>query len=155
MRNIDVRPIASNKNKPDPMEDLKAEWGVFTTNAIRKGENIIQLPYKLTIGITSVDLQLLPPALSDLVALVPKEWNELALGLRLLVERCGLYEQKSYVISCSWILFSLLPYIGALPLYFPGIPIFYPPYTLESFCYSPLTVLLFLNLFFLIVVRNS
>ena len=31
-----------------------------------------------------------------------------------------------------------LPYIGALPLYFPGIPLFLSPQILNNFCYPPL-----------------
>ena len=88
--------------RPDTEKEMQEDWGVFAVENVKEGDVLVKLPYECTIGVTASDLKD-NEALKELIAYVPQEWNECALGIRLLVERCKMYDQKSCVFKAFFL----------------------------------------------------
>lgn len=144
LRTCDVKPIVNCvADKSLATHDLEHHWGVFynADKPCEVNDCLITIPYSLSLGVMKEDLEKVQVEgvsfskdFLELMESLPKEWTELKLGLRLLSERCRVLEQtgKETVKDTFW------PYIGALPLYVPGIPLFFSPQQLQDLCYAPL-----------------
>jgi histone-lysine N-methyltransferase SETD3 len=114
-------------------------FGLQAAKTCPEGTTLITLPSKLhlTYGNDTTD-----PRLLSLISKVPAELWGAKLALQLLAHRihagADSSDDKNSSNSTSK-LDNFAPYIAALPLGFPGIPMFFPPDAIAALEYPPVT----------------
>ncbi|KAL4519701.1 hypothetical protein Ndes2526B_g01726 [Nannochloris sp. 'desiccata'] len=105
-------------------------FGLQAAKTCPSGTTLITLPSRLhlTYGNDTTD-----PRLLSLIAKVPAELWGAKLALQLLAHRIHSGDEQKHKVD------NYAPYIAALPLGFPGLPMFFPPNAIAALEYPPVT----------------